>query len=264
MLRRQADLESDLYRAIGEGEIALLFQPQARLGDGLIEGVEALVRWDHPVHGRLSAATLLETAASVELAVQLGRHIRTRAIAAAAAWTGPLAGLKLSINVTAADLADADFVATLACDLANAGLSPRRLVLEVTEDAVIADMAGAAATLALLRKDGVTIALDDFGTGYSSLARLARLPVDVIKLDGSFVQGLVGNEREQLVVTAMISTARRLGLTVVAECVEDDVLMVAAREAGCHLVQGYCVAPPLDEAGLSALITRDRKAAGRS
>jgi len=253
LLKRQADLESDLYRALTDGDIALLFQPQARLDNGRIEGVEALVRWDHPVHGRLSAATLLETAAAVEMAVALGRHIRARAISAAAGWTGPLAALKLSINVTAEDLADADFVDTLAIDLARNGLSPRRLVLEVTEDAIIADMEGAAATLALLRRDGVTVALDDFGTGYSSLARLARLPVDVIKLDRSFAQGLVGNDREQLVVEAMISTARRLGLSVVAEGIEDDLQRNAALAAGCHLVQGYCVAPPLDVASLKAM-----------
>ncbi len=256
LLRRQADLESDLYRALSDGDIAVLFQPQARLDNGRIEGVEALVRWDHPVYGRLSAATLLETAASLELAVVLGRHIRARAIAAAAAWRGPLAQLKLSINVTAQDLADAEFVDTLAVDLAKAGLSPRRLTLEVTEDAVIDDMDCAAATLALLRQDGVTVALDDFGAGYSSLARLARLPVDVIKLDRSFALGLVGSEREKLVVSAMISTARRLGLSVVAEGVEDDIQLAAARAAGCHLVQGFCVAPPLDEAGLLALCSQ--------
>lgn len=253
LLKRQADLESDLYRALTDGDIALLYQPQARLDNGRIEGVEALVRWDHPVHGRLSAATLLETAAAVELAVALGRHIRSRAISAAASWTGPLANLKLSINVTAEDLADADFVDTLAVDLARAGFSPRRLVLEVTEDAIINDMERAAATLALLRRDGVTVALDDFGTGYSSLARLARLPVDVIKLDRSFAQGLVGSEREQLVVEAMISTARRLGLSVVAEGIEDDQQRNAALAAGCHMVQGYCLAPPLDVASLQAL-----------
>ena len=254
LLQRQADLESDLYRALANGDIILLYQPQARLDTGRIEGVEALVRWDHPVHGRLSAATLLETAAAVELAVELGRHIRSRAIATAAGWTGPLAALKLSINVTAEDLADPAFVDTLALDLARNGFSPRRLVLEVTEDAIITDMEGTAATLALLRRDGVTVALDDFGTGYSSLARLARLPVDVIKLDRSFAQGLVASEREALVVEAMISTARRLGLSVVAEGIEDDVQRAAALAAGCQLVQGYCVAPPLDVGSLRQLL----------
>lgn len=251
-LTRQAVLESDLFRALADGDIALLFQPLARLDDGQITGVEALVRWDHPVFGRLSAATLLETAASAELAVALGRHIPSRAINAAASWTGPLAGLRISINVTADDLADPEFVDTLAMDLVRAGLAPNRLVVEVTEDAIISDMDAAAATLDLLRRDGVRIALDDFGIGYSSLARLARLPVDMIKLDRSFTQGLIGNERERVVVEGMIGTARRLGMTVVAEGVEDDVQLAAARAAGCHQVQGYVLAPPLDADGLKA------------
>jgi EAL domain-containing protein (putative c-di-GMP-specific phosphodiesterase class I)/GGDEF domain-containing protein len=252
VLALRVDLESDLFRALADGDIAVLFQPVARLADGHVGGAEALVRWDHPAHGRLSAATLLETAASAELAITLGRHIRARAIAAAAAWTGPLANLKLSLNVTAADLADPQFIESLANDLSQAGLSPHRLVVEVTEEAIINDMDAAAATLSLLRRDGVGISLDDFGAGYSSLARLARLPVDTIKLDRSFAAGLTGSERERIVVEGMIATARRLGLAVVAEGIEDDVQMAAARAAGCQWVQGFCVAPPLDEAALAA------------
>lgn len=251
-LARRADLETDLFQAIAAGDIALLFQPQADLATGHITGVEALVRWDHPVHGRLSAATLLETAASLDLAVELGRHIRSRAVALAAGWRGTLARLKLSINVTAADLADPQFIDTLAMDLARAGLDPRRLVVEVTEDAIINDMDAAAATLSLLRRDGVGIALDDFGAGYSSLARLARLPVDLIKLDRVFAQCLNGSRRERIVVEGMITTACRLGLTVVAEGIEDDVQLEAARAAGCHTVQGYRVAPPLDADALAS------------
>ena len=258
-LALRADLESDLFRALADGDIAVLFQPLARLSDGQVGLVEALVRWDHPVHGRLSAATLLETAASAELAVRLGRHIRARAIAAAAAWTGRLADLKLSLNVTAADLADPQFIDTLATDLIEARLSPHRLVVEVTEEAIINDMDAAAATLSLLRRDGVGISLDDFGAGYSSLARLARLPVDTIKLDRSFATGLTGSERERIVVEGMIATARRLGLAVVAEGVEDDVQMAAARAAGCQWVQGYCVAPPLDETALAEFCARRPK-----
>ena len=218
--------------------------------------MEALSRWDHPLHGRLSAVTLLETAASAELALAVGRHIRSRAIATAAAWTGALANLKISLNVTAADLADPEFIDSLAKDLASSGLSPRRLVIEVTEEAIINDLDAAAATLSLLRRDGVGIALDDFGAGYSSLARLARLPVDTIKLDRSFAQGLTGTERERIVVEGMIATARRLGLTVVAEGIEDDVQLAAARAAGCQWVQGYCVAPPLDQTALTAFCNR--------
>ena len=257
-LARRADLESDLFGALKNGGITILYQPQANLGDGLIGAVEALSRWDHPLHGRLSAITLLETAASAELALAVGRHIRSRAIATAAAWTGALADLKLSLNVTAADLADPDFIDSLARDLTSSGLSPRRLVIEVTEEAIINDLDAAAATLSLLRRDGVGIALDDFGAGYSSLARLARLPVDTIKLDRSFAQGLTGSERERIVVEGMIATARHLGLTVVAEGIEDDVQLAAARAAGCQWVQGYCVAPPLDEAALSGFCSRRR------
>lgn len=251
-LARRADLETDLFQAITAGDIALLFQPQAELATGQISGVEALVRWDHPVHGRLSAATLLETAASLDLAVELGRHIRSRAIALAAGWRGALAGLKLSINVTAADLADPQFIDTLALDLGRAGLDPRRLVVEVTEDAIINDLDAAAATLLLLQRDGVGIALDDFGAGYSSLARLARLPVDLLKLDRVFAQCLNGSPRERIVVEGMIATACRLGMAVVAEGIEDDVQLAAARAAGCHIVQGYRLAPPLDAEALAA------------
>ncbi len=257
-LARRADLESDLFGALKNGGITILYQPQSNLADGSVGGVEALSRWDHPLHGRLSAITLLETAASAELALAVGRHIRSRAIATAAAWTGALANLKLSLNVTAADLADPDFIDSLARDLASSGLSPRRLVIEVTEEAIINDLDAAAATLSLLRRDGVGIALDDFGAGYSSLARLARLPVDTIKLDRSFAQGLTGSERERIVVEGMIATARRLGLTVVAEGIEDDVQLAAARTAGCQWVQGYCVAPPLDEAALTGFCNRRR------
>ncbi|MEI6485305.1 MAG: bifunctional diguanylate cyclase/phosphodiesterase [Sphingomonadales bacterium] len=257
-LARRADLESDLFGALKTGGITILFQPQANLADQSVRGVEALSRWDHPSHGRLSAITLLETAASAELALAVGRHIRARAIATAAAWTGAMADLKLSLNVTAADLADPEFIGSLAHDLATSGLSPRRLVIEVTEEAIIHDLDAAAATLSLLRRDGVGIALDDFGAGYSSLARLARLPVDTIKLDRSLAQGLTGSERERIVVEGMIATARRLGLTVVAEGIEDDVQLAAARDAGCQGVQGFCVAPPLDEAALTGFCSRRR------
>lgn len=255
---RRVDLESDLYLGLERGDITLLFQPQSSLIDGSVTCVEALSRWDHPVHGRLSASTLLETAASAELAVALGRHIRARAIAIASAWTGPLADLRLSLNVTAADLADPEFVSALARDLAEAGMSPRRLVVEVTEEAIINDLDAASATLSLLRSDGVGIALDDFGAGYSSLARLARLPVDTLKLDRSLAQCLAGSDRERIVVEGMIATARRLGLIVIAEGVEDDILLTAARAAGCHGVQGYCIAPPLDNAALANFCGRRR------
>ncbi|PZN94566.1 MAG: bifunctional diguanylate cyclase/phosphodiesterase [Alphaproteobacteria bacterium] len=249
-LTRMADLESDLHDAIENGDIALVFQPQMALASGQIAAVEALVRWEHPQLGLLPAETLLETAASAELAIKLGRHIRQRAIAEAARWHGRLARLRLSVNVTAADLADPGFADAVEAALAVSGLARQRLTLEVTEGALIDDMRGAVNLLARLRATGVKVALDDFGTGYSSLAWMARLPIDQIKLDRSFTLGLTGSPRERVVVETVVRLSKQLGLTVVAEGVEDDVQLEATRLAGCDAVQGYQVAPPMQLAAL--------------
>ncbi len=244
-LTRLADLEADLHLAIASDDIAVLFQPQLTLGSGQITGVEALVRWEHPTLGLLPAETLLGTAATAELAIKLGRHIRARAMREAAGWIGPAARLRLSVNVTAADLADPGFTEALEAARAAAGLPRNRLTLEVTEGAFITDIYGAVELLAALRAGGIKIALDDFGTGYSSLAWMARLPVDIIKLDRSFTLGLTGSPRERVVVETMVRLSKQLGMTVIAEGVEDDVQLDAARLAGCDGVQGFRVAPPM-------------------
>ena len=241
-LTRLADLESDLHRAIEGDDIAILFQPQLALGTGMITGVEALVRWEHPTLGLLPAETLLGTAATAELAIKLGRHIRARAMREAAGWIGPAARLRLSVNVTAADLADPGFAGALEEARVVAGLPRSRLTLEVTEGAFITDIYGAVELLAALRADGIKIALDDFGTGYSSLSWMARLPIDVIKLDRSFTLGLTGSPRERVVVETMVRLSKQLGMTVIAEGVEDDIQLDAARLAGCDGVQGFRVA----------------------
>lgn len=253
-MTRMANLEADLHRAIDNQGITLLYQPQLSLLGGGIVAVEALVRWEHPILGTLPAETVLETAASAELAVRLGRHIRARAIMEAASWRGALSGLSISVNVTAADLADPRFQAALEVAIGNAGLERDRLVLEVTEGALIDDVRGAARMLEGLRATGVRVALDDFGTGYSSLAWLARLPIDTIKLDRSFMLGLTASTRERMVVETLVGLSKRLGLSVVAEGVEDDVQMAAARRAGADMVQGYRVAAPLDVAELTTFV----------
>ncbi|WP_188761139.1 EAL domain-containing protein [Sandarakinorhabdus glacialis] len=244
-LTRMADLEADLHHAIADGHIKILFQPQLSLVTGRITGVEALVRWDHPALGLLPAETLLGTAASAELAIKLGRHIRLRAMSHAVRWTKSLEKLRLSLNVTAADLADPGFSAALEEAIAESGLARNRLTLEVTEGALIDDMYGAVQLFSALRASGVRIALDDFGTGYSSLAWMARLPIDVIKLDRSFTLGLTGSPRERVVVETMVRLSKQLGMKVVAEGVEDESQLEGARLAGCDLVQGYKVAAPL-------------------
>jgi len=250
-LTRMADLEADLHDAIANDDITLLFQPQLALASGRIAAVEALVRWEHPGLGLLSAETLLETAASAELAIKLGRYIRARAMTIASRWTGSLGRLRLSVNVTAADLADPGFAEALEQAIATSGFPRQRVILEVTEGALIEDMRSAVNLLGALRNSGIRVALDDFGTGYSSLAWLARLPVDAIKLDRSFTLGLTGSARERVVVETVVRLSKQLGLNVVAEGVEDDNQFEAVRLAGCDSVQGYQVAAPLGEAALA-------------
>ncbi|WP_439533072.1 putative bifunctional diguanylate cyclase/phosphodiesterase [Polymorphobacter sp.] len=249
-LTRMANLEAELHRAMDGGGIHLLYQPQLSLADGRITGVEALVRWDHPELGLLPANTVLKTAASAELAVRLGRYIRARALTEAAGWKDPLAGLYLSVNVTAADLADPRFVSSLDLALEGSGFPRDRLILEVTEGALIDDVRGAARLLEGLRATGIRVALDDFGTGYSSMSWLARLPIDTIKLDRSFTLGLTANPRERLVVETLVTLGKQLGLAVVVEGVEDDAHLEAARRAGADAVQGYRIAPPLTAVSL--------------
>lgn len=249
-LLRMADLVTDLHRAIVNEEISLLFQPVLNFTSGRIAGVEALVRWDHRSFGQLDAETLLETAASAELAVQLGRHIRTRAMREAMGWPSELATLRLSLNVTAADLSDPGFVPSLEAGLAESRLPRERLTLEITEGALIDNIAGAALVLEQLRQSGIGVVLDDFGTGFSSLAWLARLPIDGIKLDRSFTRAMVGTERERIVIESVVELARRLGLNVVAEGVEEPVQLAAAFAAGCDSVQGFEIAVPLSSRSL--------------
>ena len=249
-LLRMADLVADLYRAIENDEISLLFQPVLDFASGRIAGVEALVRWDHRSFGQLDAETLLETAASAEMAVQLGRHIRARAMGEVMRWPAALSDLRLSLNVTAADIADPGFVVALEAALAESGLPRDRLTLEITEGALIDNVAGAAVVLEQLRQSGVAVFLDDFGTGFSSLSWLARLPIDGIKLDRSFTRAMGGSDREQIVVEAVVQMARRLGLRVVAEGVEEPMQLAAAFAVGCHAVQGFEIAVPLSSRSL--------------
>ncbi len=249
-LTRRADLIADLHLALENDEIALLFQPQMTVASGRIAGVEALARWDHRQHGVLSAETLLETAAAAGLAVRLGRHIRRRAMMIAAGWGEALAAQQLSLNVTATDLADPGFVACLQAAIVESGLSSQRLTLEVTEGALLADIDAAVEILGQLRRSGIRIVLDDFGTGYSSLAWMARLPIDGIKLDRSFLIGLIGSTREHTVIVALVALAHQLGLTVTGEGVEDAEQLAAAIAAGCDHIQGFTIATPLRETEL--------------
>jgi diguanylate cyclase (GGDEF)-like protein len=247
-------LEIDLRRALDQDEIEVLFQPQVSTATGRIVGVEALARWRHPRYGELGAITLFNVAERSDYLVQLSDHVQRKAVLAAAAWPEALSGLRLSVNITAADIVRPGFAEQFIALVRESGFPPGRLTVEVTEGGLIEDLGAAGMLLARLREGGLRVAIDDFGTGYSSLAYLKALPLDYLKIDKRLVEDITGSARDQVVVRSVIDMARSLGLEVIAEGVEtEDQLVLLARE-GCTLYQGFLCSPPIDAAHLVALI----------
>jgi EAL domain-containing protein (putative c-di-GMP-specific phosphodiesterase class I)/GGDEF domain-containing protein len=250
------DLAADLHRAMDRGEIDILFQPQVSVSSGAIVGVEALARWEHPVHGVLGASTLFAAAERAGLGLPLSEHIQLLALQRAGAWTDGLATMRVAVNVTAADLARSDFVAHFLGLVARAAIDPARVTAEVTESGFVTDLALAAERLDQLRAAGLRVAIDDFGTGYSSLAYLKALPLDYLKIDRSLTQDIAGGLRARVVVRGIIAIAVGLGLRTIAEGVEDVIERDLLAQEGCDLYQGFLCAGPLDERALARLVER--------
>jgi EAL domain-containing protein (putative c-di-GMP-specific phosphodiesterase class I) len=208
------------------------------------------------VFGELPAHTLFEVAESAEVAVQLGDQIRARALDIAVAPAPDLAGISLSINLTAAELGAPQLVEKVLDDLDRTGFPRHLLTLEVTESDLIENLDTAAATLAELRAHGIRIALDDFGTGYSSLAYLRQLPLDCLKIDRALVTDLVGSMRDGVVVKGVVEMARALGIRTIAEGVENTAQLAAVRDTGCEIYQGFLCSAPLRASELSAFVAR--------
>jgi diguanylate cyclase (GGDEF)-like protein len=249
-------LEVDLRRALDRDEIEIRFQPQVSVATGEIVGAEALARWIHPDYGELSASTLFGVAEKSDYIVQLSDHVQRRAIGAAAAWPAALRGLRLSVNITAADIVRPGFAAQFLQLVSDSGFAPERLTVEVTESGLIDDLGGAASLLAELRAGGLRVAIDDFGTGYSSLAYLKALPLDYLKIDKRLSQDIGGTTRDRVVVRGVIDMARSLGLGVVAEGVETERQLGLLAQEGCTLYQGFLCAPPVTAEKLASLVTR--------
>ena len=251
---REGRLEVDLRRALDQDEIEIRFQPQVAVTSGEIVGAEALARWRHPLYGELGASTLFSVAERSDYLAQLSDHVHRKAIATAAAWPATMAALRLSVNITAADIVRPGFAPQFLALVEKSGFEAGRLTVEVTESGLIEDLGGAAALLAELRAGGLRIAIDDFGTGYSSLAYLKALPLDYLKIDKRLSQDIVGSTRDRIVVRGVIDMARSLGLGVVAEGVETEEQLGLLAEEGCTLYQGYLCAPPVDSAALMELV----------
>ncbi|MFI6489495.1 putative bifunctional diguanylate cyclase/phosphodiesterase [Streptomyces sp. NPDC050564] len=263
-MTRQA-LSSTLRAAVERGEFALEYQPLVGMEDGGVRGVEALVRWNHPQFGTLTPNRFIGLAEEDGSIVQLGRWVLATACRQARRWQldhPDAPPIFVSVNVAVRQVWDSDLVADVAAILAETGLAPHLLQLELTESAVMGSAGRPLQALQALSDMGVRIAIDDFGTGYSNLAYLSRLPVSVLKLDGSFVRGFQyedtgahPNPADEVIVEALIQLAHRLGLTVTAECVETASQASRLRGIGCDTGQGWLYSRPVAPDRISALLT---------
>ncbi|WP_236825686.1 MULTISPECIES: EAL domain-containing protein [unclassified Blastococcus] len=253
----------DLRTALDEGQLVVHLQPQVALARGQVVGVEALVRWEHPGRGLLSPGVVLPAAEQAGLMRPLTDAVLDLALAAAARWW-PERAVPVSVNLSAANVTDPDLPATVAALLRAHGLPARALTLELVEDTLMADPDRGRTVLGELRRLGVRTSIDDYGTGYSSLAYLRHLPADELKLDRSLTTDVGRDPRATAIVRHTVALAHDLGLTLVAEGVEDDDTAAALAELGCDVAQGYAVAHPMPvEELLAWLDDRTRRGTSR-
>ena len=247
LARQHFSIETALRRAIEAERLTLAYQPVIDLQSGQVAGFEALARWREGEQD-ISPATFIPVAEESGLIVPLGRWALDAALRTLRAWdarsgdTGP----RMNVNLSSIQIARDDVPRLVADALASTAIDPGRLTLELTESAIIAEPERAASTLNQIRETGATLALDDFGTGYSNLAYLQRLPIDVLKIDQSFVTGMMGDRDKVAIVRAILSLAAALSLKTTAEGVETLELSQTLAALGCTRGQGYFYAPPLD------------------
>ncbi|MFG5120312.1 EAL domain-containing protein [Methylorubrum sp. POS3] len=240
-LQNRRALEQELRGAIGRGELRLFYQPIVNGSTGEIETFEALVRWQHPIRGLISPAAFIPLAEQTDQIARIGEWVLDTACAAAAAWPLPW---RVSVNVSPKQFRQSDLPALVAAALARHGLTPSRLVLEITEGVFIQDADTAVAVLTDLRGLGVRLALDDFGTGYSSLSYLQRFKFHKIKIDQSFVHRLGQDADSLTIVRAITHLGHNLGLQVTVEGIETAEQLGMLRDLGCDQMQGYLFARP--------------------
>jgi len=240
----RTDIELHLGTAIRNGSLTLHYQPEVNLVTGSILGVEALVRWPHPTLGVLQPNAFIDIVEATNLAGELGRWVIETGCQQLTEWHQDHPGLRLSVNVSPAQLLTMDFVSSVAQILRDRNLEPQHLTIEITEQALIRDTDQALATLRGLKAIGVSIAVDDFGTGYSSFAQLKSLPVDTLKTDRGFVRDLGVSTHDLAIVRSIIGLADSFGLHIVAEGVETEIAAATLVELGGTRAQGFLFAKP--------------------
>ncbi|HEX3098299.1 MAG TPA: EAL domain-containing protein [Usitatibacter sp.] len=246
----QLQLESELRRALGQGQIYLEYQPICSLRDRKLMGFEALVRWNHPERGLLEPATFIPVAEETGLIVPLGNWVLTEACRQMREWRAirESSTLRMSVNVSSLQLTHPDFVSHVQRALQAADMSPMQLTLEVTESVLMDGIENAVSTLSALRHMGVTLSIDDFGTGYSSLSYLATLPIDALKVDRSFIERMSRDGEGGEIVKAIFKLGQALSKQVFAEGIETGAQLALLQELGCEYGQGFLLSRPVDAA----------------
>ncbi|MEM9301845.1 MAG: EAL domain-containing protein [Pseudomonadota bacterium] len=254
-IREQLQLLAEMRDGLGRDEFELHYQPRVRMRDGTVVGAEALIRWNHPERGLVMPSAFIPLAERSGLIHDLGAWTLRRACTDCADW--PMANgspIPVSVNVSVPQFARTDFDVQVQAALAGAGLSGDLLELEVTESLLIDDNQGFGEKLRQLRELGVAISIDDFGTGYSNLGVLQHYDFATIKIDRSFISGILENEASRTIVQTILSLARGLGLDAVAEGVENDAVAGALRDAGCRYAQGYLWSRPINASDFRSLL----------
>ena len=247
-------LELSLRRGLERGEFGLAYQPIVELADGRLLGFEALARWVDPPTPGMGPAQFIPVAEDSGLIGALGAELLGQACGQLAHWQRVRPDVFVSVNISARQLAEPDLPERVARALSDAGADPAGLHLEITETVLLDDVDAAVASLQKLKLTGVRLCLDDFGTGYSSLTYLCRLPVDVVKIDRSFVAGLGISDRDSSVVAAIIGMAGTLGHDLVAEGVETTAQAGRLRALGCEMAQGYLYSRPVPAPDAGAML----------
>ncbi len=251
------EMETDLWRALERNELRLHYQPIIDLSSGKINGFEALVRWQHPQRGLVSPGDFIPLAEETGLIVPIGWWVIEEACRQGSAWQAEFGDLRMSVNLSPKQLSQPDMFERVQDALKLTGFNPEMLKLEVTETVIMESAHTSVEMFLSLKQLGIKFALDDFGTGYSSLSYLHRFPLDVLKIDRSFISHMKPGGRDHEIVNTIISMARGLKMRVVAEGVESPDQLVYLREMGCGYAQGFWMSKPQESAGVEALLRRD-------
>ena len=260
---RNAELARDLQGAIEGEALRLHYQPIVRLSNGSIAGFEALVRWNHPVHGNVVPSSFIELAEETGMIVPMGRWMLRQALSAYQRFQSTIAErdqshapLYISVNISSRQLLSDGEVDDLIRIVTDSGVSPTQVMFEITESLMVEEPDKVADAMRRLRKTGIRVAADDFGTGYANLAFLNRFPLDVLKIDRTFITNMASEDRSRKIVNTIVTLAQDLGMSIIAEGIEAPEEIEVLRQLGCGFGQGFLVSPPIPENDAVPLLRR--------